>query len=372
MSTEANPKLLSYLALEATTASTASYVHVTEIIAGLERRNWSVRLLQPSYTADPQKRGVTARLIEYARVQYRLWRGRRIGEGLYFRAHYMALPTAMIARVLRIPIVHEVNGSYLDIYVTYPWLTPFSPVLNFMQRIQFVWADRLLPVTTELATWLEKEAQHSRITIIPNGANIDLFHPQASRAAAAPNGPYVIFFGSLAAWHGVATMLKAAQDPAWPPHVKLVIIGDGPDRDVIMTAAEKNPRIVYLGYQPYPLIAGFVAPALCGLVTISDPNGRSRTGLFPLKLFETLACGVPVIVTDFPGQADLVRQHGCGIIVPVDNSSTIAEAVAVFAADPALAQAMGACGSEIVRSEHSWDRRAAAVDLQLSALITAA
>lgn len=368
MSSSTEARHLAYLTLEAPRVGQASHVHVTEIIAGLERRHWRVRLLQPSYTDKPARPSVPRRLVEYALVQARLWAGRRRGEAIYVRAHFMALPTATLAALFRIPIVHEVNGPYEDIYVTYPWLVRFRSLLNAMQRLQYRWASHLLPVTRELAEWLAAETGHARITVNPNGANTDLFRRDAPPAPGLPDGPYVVFFGGLAAWHGVAPMLAAAGHPSWPRGVDLVVVGDGQERDKVREAAAANPSVHAVGYQPYATVPGFVAPALCGLCTISDPRGRSRTGLLPLKLFETLACGVPVIVTDFPGQADIVRERECGVVVPVDDPAALARAVAELAADPKRAKAMGARGVAIARAEYSWDRRAGDIDTLLSRL----
>lgn len=369
MSSSIEPGCLAYLTLEAPRVGQASHVHVGEIIAGLKRRGWTVRLLQPSYTDRPERPSVPRRLLEYALVQARLWAGRRRGEAIYVRGHFMALPTAALAALFRIPIVHEVNGPYEDIYVTYPWLNRFRGLLNAMQRVQYRWASHLLPVTRDLADWLAAETGHSRITVNPNGANTDLFRCDAPPAPGLPDRRYVVFFGGLAAWHGVAPMLAAVQHPSWPAGVDLVVVGDGQERDKVRKAAAAGSSVHAAGYQPYSMVPGFVAPALCGLCTISDPGGRSRTGLLPLKLFETLACGVPVIVTDFPGQADIVREHACGLVVPVDDPAALARAVAELAADPARAKAMGTRGAAIVAAEYSWDRRAGDVAAVLSRLL---
>ncbi|MFO1149368.1 MAG: glycosyltransferase family 4 protein [Alsobacter sp.] len=356
-----NDLRISYLTLEAPRVGQASHVHVSEIIAGLRRRGWEVRLLQPAYTDRLVKPGTAGRIFEYAVVQARLWLSRRRGEGIYVRAHFMAVPTAVLAKLFRIPIVHEINGPYQDIFVTYPWLERFTGPLVAMQRVQYRWADRLLPVTEDLAAWVKHECGHDRVTVISNGANTDLFHPGAARSPECPSRTYVVFFGGLASWHGVPTMLDAVEHPSWPADVDLLIVGNGAEASRIVEASARNPRIVFMGYQPYESIPGLVAPALAGLVPISDPGGRSQTGLMPLKLLETLAAGVPVIVTDFPGQADLVRQSQCGLVVPPEDPGALARAVGLLASDQKEAAVMGRRGAELVAASHSWDRRAADV-----------
>ena len=114
---------------------------------------------------------------------------------------------------------------------------------------------------------------------------------------------------------GIDTLIKAAYSPYWPPDVNMIIVGDGAEREVVEKAALNNTKITYLGPVPY-LDIGIVANSVASLVPKNNQGDRSSTGLFPLKLFETIACGAPVIVTDFPGQADLVRRYSCGLVIP--------------------------------------------------------
>jgi glycosyltransferase involved in cell wall biosynthesis len=104
-------------------------------------------------------------------------------------------------------------------------------------------------------------------------------------------------------------------------------------------------------------------------VPIVDVSGRAATGLAPLKLFETLAAGLPVIVTEYPTQADFVRDNACGMVVTAGDAGALARAVAALAADPIAAREMGARGRRAVEREHSWDLRAAEVDKLLRGLV---
>jgi glycosyltransferase involved in cell wall biosynthesis len=107
-------------------------------------------------------------------------------------------------------------------------------------------------------------------------------------------------------------------------------------------------------------------------VPISDPEGRSSRGVMPLKMFEALACGTPVIVTDLRGQAEFVRAADCGLVVPIADPAGLAAAVARLAGDPELASALGDKGARIVAAEHSWEARAGEVARVVEAAIRTA
>jgi glycosyltransferase involved in cell wall biosynthesis len=98
-------------------------------------------------------------------------------------------------------------------------------------------------------------------------------------------------------------------------------------------------------------------------------EGRTETGMSPLKLYETLACGVPAIVTEYHGQADVVRDHDCGIIVNQDDPSGLARAVAEVASDENQRRTWGRNGRRAVEANHSWDQRADRVDHLLRSVL---
>jgi len=284
----------------------------------------------------------------------------------------MALPAALLARLLGRVVVHEINGPYGEIQVTYPWTRRVARFLRWMQRVQYRHADALVAVTEQLKTMVERDiGPATPIAVIRNAANTDIFYPGAS-CALDLRRPYVVFFGSLARWQGIDTMVAAAAHAAWPEGVRLVIAGDGQERSMIRRAASENPLICWLGRVEYSQVPGIVAGALCSLVPKNTRGDFTTTGLSPLKLFETLATGVPAVVTDFPGQADLVRELNAGVVIPPDNPVALAAAVADLVAHPEKAAEMGRRGAAaILRDNHSWDARAAATAAFIEQLLAA-
>lgn len=364
---------LAYLCLQATREGQASYAHVHEIIKGLKRRGWDVELFEPSYARSQKEVGPLQRLLEFLRVQILLWwraRKKRV-DALYIRWHFASYPTALWGRWRGIPVVQEVNGPYEDLFIAWPWTRRLAWLFILLMRSQFSMADAVIAVTPQLAAWVRNEAGHSRVYVVPNGANTELFRPDAEvdPALQVPPYPYVIFFGALAPWQGMEIMFKALDHPAWPGSVRLVVVGEGVERASVEEVASQTERLVYLGPQPYSRMPGLIANAIAGLSPQSNKSHRASTGLFPLKLFETLACGVPVIVTDFPAMSDFVREYQCGIVIPQDDPASLAQAVAYLYEHPAERKAMGLRGREVVERDHSWDQRAALTERVLEACI---
>ncbi len=346
---------ISYLCLQATREGQASYAHVHEIIKGLEKRDWNVRLYEPRYRAWSKQPGPVRRLLEFAFIQLRLFLSER-PDVVYIRWHFASFPTAFLARLWRIPVIQEVNGPYEDLFIAWPLTRRFAWFFKWLLRTQLRWADAVIAVTQELADWSKGESGNNNVFVVPNGANTELFRPGAPVSVSLPEN-FVVFFGALAAWQGIETLLKALDEADWPANVKLVIVGDGAERFRVEDAA-RTGKVIYLGTIPYKQMPGIVARSIAGLSPQNSAGGRSATGLNPLKVFETLACGVPVVVTDFPGQAALVRDGMCGIVIPPEDPGALARAVAYLYNHPHERALMGRRGRELVEKEHSWDRRA--------------
>lgn len=354
---------IGYLCLQATREGQASHAHVHGIVDGLRELGWQVDLYQPDYADAAEDPGLWPRLREFVRVQTRLIRRSSAYDVLYVRSHFAAFPTVLYARLRGIRVVREMNGTYRDLFLAWPWTRAFAPLFRWVMRSQIRWSDHVIAVTDGIADWAREEGKHENVHVVPNAADVELFRPDATTDRELPDR-YAIFFGALAPWQGIETLLRAVREPEWPDDVDLVVAGDGALRDAVEAAAARD-EVVYLGMVPYRELPGVVARSLAGLSPQGSAGGRSATGLYPLKVFETMACGVPVVVTDHPGQADLVRSVDCGLVVPPDDPARIAGAVRQLSEAPDWATSLGKKGRRVAAHEHSWRDRADRTDLVL-------
>ena len=360
---------IAYLCLQATREGQGSHAHVHEIIRGLERRGYAVDLFEPAYAqAGATPPGAFGRALEFRRIQKDLTLRSRDAVAVYIRAHFAAVTTARWAKQHGVPVIQEVNGPYEDLFTAWPWTRYFRRYFTSLMREQYRSADVVITVTDELAAWLAEETGRTDIKVVPNGANTELFAPGAAPLAGMPER-YVLFFGAFAVWQGLDTLMAATEDEAWPDDVSLLVAGDGAARHIVEREADRNPRVTYLGRVPYADVPRLLAGSIAGLSPQGSAGGHSATGLAPQKVYETLACGVPVVVTDFPGQADLVREHDLGLVVPPDDPAAIARAVKQLASDPLQAREMGERGRHVVAANHSWDSRAAVTARVLDAVL---
>lgn len=360
--------LIHYLCLQATREGQASHAHVHEIIRGLQRRGWDVTLFEPGYAVDERPVGFARKLWEYAKLHAKVWSARSRPDLIYMRDHIGLLPSYMWARRMRIPVIAEINGSFSDYTVAHPSMRAIRPLIIGAGHLCLRLADAVIAASPELCEWVQSEIGRKHTRFIPNGANTNLFRPDAERQQNLPD-LYITFVGAFAPWQGIGTMLQAVNEPEWPPDVKLVIVGSGREQPKVEKAAAENPRVVYLGRRPYREVPGIIVGAMAGVSAQTNPGGRTNGGLYPLKVFETLACGVPAIVTDFPGQGQIIEDNNCGLVIPQDDPSSLARSVAYLRQHPVERAEMGQRGRQIVERNFSWQHSADTTDTVINQVL---
>jgi glycosyltransferase involved in cell wall biosynthesis len=343
---------LAYFSAQAVAEGQDTWAAVMEVIGPMRDAGWEVDLFKPTY-GDREHPGVVRRLMEIARAQWRLSRALRSYDALYVRVHPLAWWITVRARRAGVPVVQESNGSWHDAVAAWPSVGWATGLIVRLQVRQYRDADAVIAVSETLAAWLERETGRTDVVVSPNGANDRLFRPGLGRLARLPER-YVIFFGQFAPWQRIEVLLAAIERPEWPHGVELVLAGDGALRPVVEEAAARDHRVHYLGTLPYADLPPIVCNAVAATVLTYAPE---RAGYSPLKLYESMACGVPVICSDTPGQAEYVRAAQAGIVVPPEDPVAVADAAAELAADPERARRMGARGREAVEREYSWAAR---------------
>lgn len=122
------------------------------------------------------------------------------------------------------------------------------------------------------------------------------------------------------------------------------------------------PRVRYLGRVEHARVPELLARVKVGLIPL-HPIGNYLEA-YPVKLFEYMAAGLPVIATDVPRWRQVLEAHGCGVCVAPGSPRLLAEAITGLLADDERARDMGERGRRAAVEHYSWDTQAAVlVDL---------
>lgn len=220
------------------------------------------------------------------------------------------------------------------------------------ERFGARWADVVLCVSEDERRLGIAEGVFARYAVLPNGVDLQAFPAPSpdgrsvarKRLGLVTGEPLAVCVGRLHRQKNQGALLDA-----WPavrasvPDARLVLLGEGPDREELESRAVDG---VTLGGQTNDVRSWLAASNV-----VAQP---SRWEGMSLSLLEALAAARSVVVTDVPGMREVVVD-GVGAVVPPDDTEALASALAARLGDPDRADAEGAAGRARVESHH--DRR---------------
>ena len=266
-----------------------------------------------------------------------------------------------IARQHGIPGLLEVNAPLLEETATFRTLVDHAAAERQVRRA-FADASALLAVSGGVARYLDGfSAATGKVHVVPNGVESGRFRP-ATRWRRADDPVVVGFVGSLRPWHGLDGLVRAmALLAADGVPVRLLIVGKGPERERLQALAAElgvADRIEWTGAVPEAEI-----PQQLGRMDIAVAPYPALPDFYfsPLKLFEYMAAGLPLVTTAVGDLPQLVEDGHTGVLVPPDQPAALARAIASLAAEPERRRRLGAAARDRVIERHSWRATAARI-----------
>jgi len=235
-------------------------------------------------------------------------------------AHYFypdGVAAALLARAFQKPLVITARGSDLNLIGR---LSLPRKWIRWAARR----ADHLITVSAALKQVLvEMGAHHSKITVLRNGVDVELFRPierDTMRRELDLSGFVLLSVGNLVPAKGHNLVIEAV---AHLPDAKLLIIGQGPDqlrlRKMIANRG-LDDRIHILGNMEQEALRNYYGAA-DALVLASAREG------WPNVLLESMACGTPVIATNVGAAPEIIAAPEAGILASERSTAALLEAI---------------------------------------------
>jgi glycosyltransferase involved in cell wall biosynthesis len=280
------------------------------------------------------------------------------------------------ARQLRIPAVLEVNAPVVD----YPGSTKSRVDHALLVEPMRRWRDALCrqtdlfitPSRGILPSWIDP----SRVLEAEWGADVEHFRPDATGPLPFTRDPHrvmCVFAGAFRSWHGVVQLSASlARLHAQGEHrLGAVFIGDGPERPSAERAARDVPGVTFTGAVPHADLPQCLAAADIGVAPFDPGKHKPLTlGFYwsPLKIFEYMSSGLPVVAPRLPRIAQLVGDEEQGVLYDPGNPRTL-DAALVRLTDAALRARLGGAARQRAVAQYSWSAHCEQIDVRLQALI---
>lgn len=170
-------------------------------------------------------------------------------------------------------------------------------------------------------------------------------------------GGGVVYAGRFSTDRGMVAMAEALQRLAAQglrPRLRLLgtWTSQVEERAFWQAMAGLEDQVEMAGWVPFEQVAAQLAAADVALAVL-QPIERYTVAL-PVKLFEYMACGLPVVISDFPANRAVVAGSECGLLVDPTDAGAIADAIARLLSDPAEARRLGDNGRRAFETQYNW------------------
>lgn len=237
---------------------------------------------------------------------------------------------SLAARLRGIPYIFDVRDEYPQVYITAGLLREESfaaRILLWLEKAVYKNALIVCTVTEGICQRIdEKLKTHHKTVLLRNGFDADLFKPSTEKE----NVFTVIFHGNIGKFQDPELLLALARkaDEANLP-IEFQIIGKGNNDSSLKKNVPGN--IKYLGMLDYTKVPGAIARAHIGVSFRS--NELISKNSFPVKLYEYIGVGIPVIVTPRSEAGDFVEKNGIGFQFNPEELDQILEKIVLFKSD---------------------------------------
>ena len=252
-----------------------------------------------------------------------------------------AWPALVAARLTRASLVYDIFDFYSEMI-----LLALPPALRrYLAR-----AERRMIERADLVVLPDIRRQEQFGGARPKRLVEILNVPEDRRIAAEPARDFTVFYGGMIAKdRGLVDLLAACEATG----AKFIVAGHGPDEASLLPELESSPVCLYLGTVPYEEVLRQTAAChvVAALYDPAIPNNRLAA---PNKLFDAMMFAKPVVISDGISAAEVVRNVGCGIVVPYADRAALQSALERFMLDSAACDAMGARGRAAFESRFNW------------------
>jgi len=334
-----------------------------------------------------------AELIEQRIVD---WHRRNPWSFIYQRFSLHNFLGVALGRKLNIPVVLEFNGS--EVWTSDNWGKPLA-LRNealFAERVAVTHADLIVTVSDSLVRDLRRRSiPDERVLVYPNCVDTEVF--DASRFTRSeldalraqydipPDAFVVGFVGTFSQWHGVEFLAACIRelierDLEWieKNKIRFLLVGDGPKMPMVRLALGAAPVCKYVSFTG--LVTQSDAPKYlaCSDLLVSPHVPNADASEFfgsPMKLFEYMAMGKPILASALGQIADVISGTGaiklghlprgagqeCGLSFEPGNAEDFKRSLRRLIEDRALAAALGHAARAEVVARYTWKQHVAAI-----------
>ena len=306
--------------------------------------------------AVPKPTGRRERIVRTSRDVYRA--ALEEDANLY---HFHDPELIFIGMMLKIrgkTVVYDVHEDLPRQILTKPWIAPFFRRIvavgaQIMENLCARYFDGVVTATETIADRFPSEK-----TVILHNYPILGELTVLDSESYSKRAPIAAYIGGITLIRGIKEIVEAVSLIPQRLGVRLVLAGRfcPSELEFELRGSFSWKHVDYLGWQNRKQVAELLDHARVGLVLLHPTLNYLES--YPVKLFEYMSAGIPVVASDFPLWREIIGSIGCGVLVDPFNPKSIADAIQWLIEHPTEAEDMGKLGQEAIYKHYNWDKEA--------------
>jgi hypothetical protein len=267
------------------------------------------------------------------------------------------IPVGLALKLSGIKVVYDVHEDVPRQILTKYYLPAVfrKPAAWFMEAVEWIAGrcfDAIVPATPKIAMRFPA----GKTVVVQNFPILkELIAPEPMSYEQRP--PHFAYVGGITRARGAVEMVEAVgRVSSGKAGLRLAGAFSPKSLRPEIEALLGWKKIDFLGWADRKQVAKLLGNVRAGLVVL-HPTERYPDA-YPVKMFEYMAAGLPVITSDFPLWREIVDGAGCGLLVDPLDPEAIAKAMQWILEHPAESEAMGRRGRQAVEERYNWEQEA--------------
>ena len=268
------------------------------------------------------------------------------------------IPAGLLLRLAGKRVVYDVHEDLPRQVESKDWIPRrIRPLVARGAALLETIAERAFAAIVAATPTIGERFSPAKTVVVKNFPLLSEFDAPATAYEDRPM--HVVYVGSISFVRGAAHAVRAVD--ALPRDLAATLVLAGKlDDDAYVHELRALPgwgRVSFLGWQNRDGVRCVLDRARVGLVTLHPVANYIEA--YPVKLFEYMIAGLPVVASRFPLWERIVKDAGCGLLVDPLDPQEIAAAIAYLLRNPDEAQRMGERGRQAALAQYRWDHEAA-------------
>ncbi len=274
----------------------------------------------------------------------------------------LALASIFIGRLLNVPVIYDMAENYPAMWqevsyrkINYLIKNPFFG--KSIERLSVRLANHVIVVVEESKNRLVNMGiSSSKITIVSNTPNLEIFSKNHKTSFSQKNRLIILYVGNVSRARGLDVAIKAM------PNLKkridnlyMFIVGSGNYLENLKKLAKElglENDIIFTGWVHSKQVPSYIYESDICIIPHYCTEHKNTT--IPNKIFDFMACGKPVIVSDARPLKRIVNQENCGIVFKSGSVEDFTNKFLVLL-DPSKRMEMGKNGRKAVENKYNWE-----------------